>query len=125
MWAALVKVGAGSRLTLSTIYDGAASKFPLRRQFSARGRMVLDPSKKTSTPDQSIFPVFSVTYPIKSPNSPLNPDFLPFIAFFVLKGHGFNRITVTHSTHRNFQVSPWTSLFMQVPVRGAAGTVLT
>ena len=51
----------------------------------------------------------------KSPISPLNPDFLPFIAFFVRNGHRFNRITMTHSTHRNFWVSqvgfPWKSLF--------------
>ena len=36
---------------------------------------------------------------IKSPNSPLNPDFLPFIAFCVPKCHGFNSINVTNSTH--------------------------
>ena len=42
---------------------------------------------------------------VKSSISPLNPDFLPFIAFFVRNVHGFNRITMTHSTHRNFWVS--------------------
>jgi hypothetical protein len=48
---------------------------------------------------------FQQLTPIKCPNSPLNPDFLPFIAFFVRNVHGFNRIIVTHSTHRNFWVS--------------------
>jgi hypothetical protein len=70
----------------------------------ASHRVVRDPFETTSTQYHLISPVFSITYPIKCQNSPLNPDFLPFIAFFVLKGHGFNRITVTHSTHRNFQV---------------------
>jgi hypothetical protein len=39
----------------------------------------------------------------------------------VLKGHGFNRITVTHSTHRNFQVSPWKVCLYRFPYAGPRG----
>lgn len=57
----------------------------------------------------------STTYPVKCPKSPLNPDFHPFIAFYVDKSQRFNSITLTHSTHRNFQVSSWKALFERVP----------
>ena len=68
-WAALVKVGGVRAIALSTLYYGAASKLPLGRQFSARraGRIVHDPPEKTSTPNQSISPVFSITYLRKMP----------------------------------------------------------
>src|SRR5208337_3684825 len=73
-------------------------------------------------------PPFQKICSIKSPNSPLNPVFHPFITFFVPKRHGFNSIRVTHSTHRNFWVSqvgfPWISLCTEVPGSGTAGTVL-
>jgi hypothetical protein len=50
-------------------------------------------------------PSFQQLTPKKSPISPLNPVFLPFIAFFVPKCHGFNSINVTIPGHRNFWVS--------------------
>jgi len=49
-------------------------------------------------PKLKAVPAFSMTYPEKCPISPLNPVFLPFVAFSVLKRHGFNSINLTNST---------------------------
>jgi len=60
---------------------------------------------------QTSCPVFSTTYiPFAAPFSPLNPDFCRFPAFRVENDTGSPTIILTHSTHRNFQVSPWKSL---------------
>jgi len=64
---------------------------------------------------------FSTTYLHKIPISPLNPDFLPFVAFFVRNFHRFNRIRVTHSTHRTFQVSSWKVDLRRFPYAGSRG----
>src|SRR6202522_833225 len=69
-------------------------------------------------------PAFSITYPKKCLISPLNPVFLPFIAFFVPKCHRFNSINLTNSTRRNLQVSPWTVSWHGFPFAGNVETVL-
>ena len=55
---------------------------------------------------------FNDLQPVHCTLRPLNPHFRPFPAFYVLKGPRFNKITMTYSTHRSFQVSAWRSIFV-------------
>ncbi len=50
---------------------------------------------------------FNNLRPIRCTLGPLNPNFRRFPAFHVPEGGRSDSIIVTHSTHRNFQVSTW------------------
>ncbi len=46
---------------------------------------------------------------------PLTAHFCPLHVGGVPHYYNFNRITLSHSTHRSFQVSPWNAEFQEFP----------
>jgi len=97
-------------MAVTARFDFASSVAPVRFRQNPYHSPLQQRERKSS-----IFvnvPSFSTTYvPVPCAISPLNPCFRPLPAFLLPKSCSFNTITLTHSTHRNFQVSPWKSSF--------------
>lgn len=73
-----------------------------------------DPHTAPPTRPSSCF--FNNLRPVHCTSRPLNPNFRRFPAFRVYTRTPSPTIILTHSTHRNFQVSTWEVLFARVRV---------